>query len=1057
MESKPQFVVYKSSAGSGKTTTLASEYLQIALGKPSRFRNILSTTFTNNAAAEMKERILLYLQEIIDEKAGDKSNEILSSIRENTGMDEAEFRAKAKRLLESILHQYGDFAVSTIDSFFQRILRSFAFDLHLSMQYNIELEEDSIVAAVFEQLIDKIGKDDYLTRIFLEYTKQKLFSEERIELEKDIREKIRFLFKDEIEIQVEKLQELRKEDFVRIAAQNFEVLQKIRSEFIQRYENAIDKIQKAGLDHDDFKGKEKSGLLSHFIRCASPDWERAVHPTNTMQKNIDEMDIFHASVHLDAGKIALREDLINAYTENMQFAEDNFKEYIIRNAINKEIWYLAVMKEIQQIMQEYKKEENIVHISDTYKIIKSIIENEPSPYIYERVGEYFQHFLIDEFQDTSFLQWQSFLPLLENSLANGKRNIVVGDAKQSIYRWRNSNASQFIRLPEIENPDNNPLTLEREAVLKRAFHCEERIFNYRSKKEIIDFNNALFATLIQTFKEKQVMGELLEEVYADVEQQSPENNEGGCVDIQFFQEESYANLISNKLCPMVKSLLEKGRKKQDIAILCRSNHDGSLIAKALFYEGIDVISSESLLLGNSPKASFIMAVFAFLHNPDNDIAAFEISSYLQKGFLPKNQLKKEEIQQKLQSIENWLSVYDLGEKIMRLFSLEEKADPFTDFLLDYLLELSQNGKNAIADALEWWEEKGRNAGISVSAEMDAVQISTIHKSKGLQYKVLIYAVKDSSNKLTKSDYWYSLDDSYESKVLPLSLQNSLARELPEIEEKYQEEKALSLIDDINLLYVALTRAVEHLILAIPLGKKHQTERFSGIFAKIIMEKQGISYPELSSYTFGNEDISIHNHKAILDSSKEQKKIKEDYILHSFISKDWTNRLEIASRISREETSERFAQARKGSLLHEALSYLYQPEDIEPTMLKLVRQGLINTDESADIQRVLEILCTDPRSKDFYNPAYTSFNEKEIISPISFSADQKTIEILKPDRVVFAKEKNIIIDYKTGKELAAHKQQLEKYKNALSAINITNIETYLIYINLEDISLDIIKT
>ncbi len=1054
MDSTKQFIVYKSSAGSGKTTTLASEYLQIALVKPARFRNILSTTFTNNAAAEMKERILLYLQEILHNGS---NNPILFSIRENLRMGEEEFRAKAKNLLESILHQYGDFAVSTIDSFFQRILRSFAFDLHLSMQYNIELEEDSIVAAVFDQLIDKIGKDDYLTEIFLEYTKQKLFSEERIDLEKDIREKIQFLFKDEIELQVEKLQELRKEDFVRIAAKNFEKLQALRANFIHRYEKIIDKIQKAGLDHEDFKGKKKTGLLSHFIRCASPDWERAVHPTKTMQQNIDEKDILNAAVHLDAEKLALRESLIQAYSDNMQFAEDNFKEYIIRNAINKEIWYLAVMKEIQQIMQEYKKEENIVHISDTYKIIKDIIENEPSPYIYERVGEYFQHYLIDEFQDTSFLQWQSFLPLLENSLANGHRNILVGDAKQSIYRWRNSDASQFIRLPEIDNPENNLLTKQREAMLKNAFRCEQRIFNYRSKKEIIDFNNEFFSRIIHSFNENKTISEVLENVYADVEQQSPKNNEGGCVDLHFFQEESFPNLINIHICEMVKSLLEKGRKKQDIAILCRSNFDGSQIAKALFYEGIDVISSESLLLGNSPKAGFIMAVFAFIHNPDNEIAAFEISSYINKGFLPEDQLTKEEIQKQLQSIQNWLSIYDLAEKIIRLFSLEEKADPFTDFLLDYLLELSQNGKNAVADALEWWEEKGRNAGISVSAEMDAVQISTIHKSKGLQYKIVIYAIKDSSNKLTKSDYWYSLNENYESKVLPLSLQNSLAREIPEIKEKYEEEKAFSLVDDINLLYVALTRAVEQLILAVPLGKKQQTDRFSGILSNMIMEKQGIAFSDLSTYSFGNQEISIHNKKAKLHSSEEGKESKQDYILDRFISNDWTNRLKIASRISREETSERFAQARKGSLLHEALSYIHTIEDIDIAIKQLMEKGLTSKDESIEIRNILELLCSDDRSKDFFNPAYTSFNEKEIIAPFIDSSNNNAIEILKPDRVIFTKEKNIIIDYKSGKELDSHKQQLEKYKKALNAMNIKDIESFLIYIDMEQMSFEIVKT
>jgi ATP-dependent exoDNAse (exonuclease V) beta subunit len=1045
MKNKKNFIVYNSSAGSGKTSTLVSEYLQIALANPYSFRNILCTTFTNNASAEMKDRILGYVKIIISGEKNDITDRIIKKTINETNLSVKQIKANAERLLQLILHKYADFSVSTIDSFFQKILRSFAFDLNLSLQFNLELDSDTIVSNVFDQLIEKIGEDKFLTKIFSKYTSNKAKSEERISLEKDIREKINYLFKDEIDIELEKIAHIKKEDFIIIAESNLKKFIEIDKTLKNMFLEAISLIEKASLDHDDFKGKSRGGLLSHFTKCAQGDWSKASSPTNTTIKNIEEEDIFNASLSMNANLLMLRTNLINIFNDSIEFANDNMEEYIIRKNIHKEIWYLAVIKEIHQIMLEYKEEEEIVHISDTYKIIKNIVDKEPTPFIYERVGEYYKHFLIDEFQDTSVLQWHSFLPLIENSLASGYKNIVVGDAKQSIYRWRNSDAGQFSSLPNVFNPEENVLLKERERSLIANYQKETLGTNYRSKTEIVEFNNAFFSHLIEELSDHNILEAQLKNIYAEIKQKARNDNSGGCVDIHFFKEKKFSDIVPDEVVAIVEKLIQSGRTKKDIAILTRSNKDGSKIAKALFYKGIDVISSDSLFLGSSPKVNFILAVLSFLHNNKNAIATYEISSFLSQSFLPEKQIPVTDIKQKLSSLNNHLSVYDLGEKIIRLFQLNQKSDPFTQFLLDHLLDLSQNTKNSISDVIEWWEEKGKTTSISVPDEMDAVKISTVHKSKGLQYKIVIFPIKDQNNKLTKPERWLNLGDNYETPVVPIDIGRKENQNIDKTQILHIQEKADTEIDNINTLYVAMTRAAEQMILLVPLPKNIKEDKFTGIFNSFAMQDEAYS-EESSSIVFGNKSISTtsaDNIKLITNSNKNN---VNKITLENFISNDWRNKIAIGSIMEKTQESESLKKARKGTIIHKGLSYIETEKDIEKSIQSLVSEGLISESEKEDVRLLFEKVCQHKDLKFAFESHIINYNEKELIN------GEKNI--LKPDRVVF--EENIIsvIDYKTGEEHPEHQEQINRYKETIQEIDSREINTLLVYINEENLSITV---
>ena len=514
MEDK-NFTIYKSSAGSGKTFTLVKEYLALALNDaakpPQSYKHILAVTFTNKAAAEMKERIIKALKELAEDDYSTISSgtrTMLAALKEHKKLnavkkvDDVTIRMRSKNILTAILHNYSDFAIGTIDSFVQKVVRTFAFDLKIPMSFDIEMDDDKLLTQAIDLLLAQIGNDEKLTKALIEFTESKTDEEKSWHIENDLKLFAKNLLTEEGSVYIDKLKNLTIDDFFGIKDSLTIELKKFEI-FINSCGNeGLEIIKRGGVEHEKFAGGA-NGIGKYFTYLFEIRIDKLT-PTATVQKNIDSENWYSGKASKDdkASIDAIAGALKNIFTKATEYVEKYKSEYIVFSLINKNIYSLAVLNEIEKLLNEYKAENNILHISEFNKMIAKIVMNEPIPFIYERLGEKYNNYLIDEFQDTSVLQFQNLLPLIDNSLATGHFTMLVGDGKQAIYRWRGGEVEQFAMLPEIFKHNNNELVLERQKALIRNHNPEVLKNNFRSKREVIEFNNSLFRFLGNTLNEK---------------------------------------------------------------------------------------------------------------------------------------------------------------------------------------------------------------------------------------------------------------------------------------------------------------------------------------------------------------------------------------------------------------------------------------------------------------------------------------------------------------------------------------------------------------------------
>ena len=443
------FIVYKSSAGSGKTFTLVKEYLTLVLVQPSLFRHVLAITFTNKAANEMKQRILSSLIEMAECEKFEDSNAVkflLPVIIEETGLTKETIQKNSKKVLELILHNYSDFGVSTIDSFVHKIIRSFAFDLHLPLNFEVELQTDELLSKVIDLLLNQVGSNENLTKLMVEFVQTRAEDDKNWNIEKDLFEVSKSLLKEDSQVFIEKLNELSIDDFLKINRDMIKSVRQFEKTLSKFGKEAIQIIESRGVPVEAFY-YGKRGIVTYFNRFASKNFEN-IFPNNYILKTIEEDKWFSgkATDHDKDDINEIKDSLIQIYTQIIGFVDGQYEKYITYSEIIKNLYPVAILSTIEKLMTEYKSENNIVLISEFNKRISEVVLAEPVPFVYERVGEKYQHFLVDEFQDTSILQWQNLLPLIDNSLASANKNLVVGDGKQAIYRWRNGEVEQFARL-----------------------------------------------------------------------------------------------------------------------------------------------------------------------------------------------------------------------------------------------------------------------------------------------------------------------------------------------------------------------------------------------------------------------------------------------------------------------------------------------------------------------------------------------------------------------------------------------------------------------------------
>lgn len=1030
------FVVYRSSAGSGKTFTLVKEYLRLSLADPkklnSSYKRILAVTFTNKAASEMKQRILDALDQIANQAQMPFTGTLLCSELNITTTD---LKQRAGIVLSQILHHYSDFSIGTIDSFTHKIVKTFAHDLKLPVNFNLEMDVEGFYDKVISTLFNQVGEDEYVSKLLKEFVLNKAEENASWDPERAIKEFSRLLQKENSDDYLQQLKILSTQDLEEIRKQLFDYITHYNFFLKTEGQKAIDLILKNGLSDTDFLYKS-AGPQNFFKKCI----DQSVELENTVKgRTIDAIEK-NQWASKDGNKPVVESitPQLNAIAKELiDFIKENHSYYSLCKLLSTQIYPLLLLKKIEEISNDKKQEERLVFISEFNKNIFELINNEPTPFIYERLGEKYQHYLLDEFQDTSTLQWHNILPLVDNSLSNGWFNLIVGDGKQSIYRWRNANVKQFISLPEIENITENFLIDERSDNLKRNFKEKLLNTNYRSLSTVIDFNNQLFDKL-----SADLLSDEHKKIYLN-QKQNHKHDTSGLVTINTgkVDKEELEDLNFSLIKQHIKNAINSNFEYRDICIIVRKNTHGNSIADFLIENKIPVVSSDSLLLKNNLEINTVISYLNYLSNSDDKVSATAVVNYLlqtkkisNKQFTSGNQKLAKNIP--LFEVLNKFgislpntdvslnNIFDHCLTIINALELNIKGYPYLRFFLDEVNEYLITKNSNISSFCEWWKTRSQKASLIIPANTNAVKIMTIHASKGLEFPVVIVPFCNS-NYYRANDNWVNIKN--EKVKLPVAAINFTSKvKNAGFEKEYIAEEQEQILENLNLLYVAFTRASErlHIISAYSNNSKTLISNWlENYLSNNFKEKE----PNLYVIGESNNKQLHHNKESLGYFNLEPLK---------FDTSSNLVQIKAAHLINSEDTED---AKEMGIIIHWILSKIKTANELAESINNALLEGLINSSQINSITEKLQKLLTHPELKNYYSENKNYKIETEIAT--------FTGEILRPDRIILEGNTATIIDYKTGKENnKKYFKQLTKYQEALINMGYNRVKSLLVYID-----------
>ncbi|WP_379926015.1 UvrD-helicase domain-containing protein [Mariniflexile jejuense] len=1031
------FTIYNASAGSGKTFTLVKEYLKILFKSNNlqQFKRILAITFTNKAVAEMKERIIKTLKTFSDDAIFEKSDTMFETICKELQMAPKELHEKSKILLNTILHNYAAFDISTIDRFTHKLIRTFAYDLKLPLNFEVELDQDALLNEAVDSLIAKAGTDADLTKVLVEFAIEKADDDKSWDVAFDFN-KIAKLLTNENDIPfIETLKDKTLDDFKNLKIQLKNDIKTTENAIVEASKSLLTLFEEAGLEFNDFS----SGYLpKHFQKLANKNFD--VTFGNKWQDDIENNTLYPKRVTPEIASIIdqLQPQIAQAFNLTKQ-AIFHLK---FSKAFYKNTTPLSVLNAINNELNLLKLDQNKMLISEFNSIISNEITNQPTPFIYERLGEKFKHYFIDEFQDTSTMQWKNLMPLLDNSLAtNTGSTMLVGDAKQAIYRWRGGKAEQFIDLfnqtaKPFPNSNQNVNTLD---------------FNFRSFKEVVIFNNGFFNYLATQVFSNEAYRNLYENA-----NQNTTKTEQGYVELSFLnieKDDDRDEQFCENVLKTIEKCIENDFEYKDICILVRKKKEGVAIANYLSEKNIRIISSETLLIYNAPEVTFINNVLSLLIQPKNNEIKVAILNFLATKFKIENkhdffsQHISLSTSQLFKSFESFniqinshqllqLPLFDLVETIVRSFSLVEKSNAYIQFYLDVVLDFSQKKGSNISGFIEYFDKKKNNLSIVSPVGQNAVQIMTIHKSKGLEFPVVIfpYADLDIYRELEPKE-WFPIN-----KNIYKGFSHTLLNFNKDFEnfgaiglEIFNNHKSEQELDNINLLYVTLTRAVEQLyiISSTETASKGDVsiKKYSGLFINYL-QHLGIWNDSESVYFFGNQ-----KRESEPEITSTENTIQTEFISTSKESQN----IKVVTKSGMLWDTNQEEAIEKGNLIHNIMAKIKTKDDVEIAVFSYVNTAIISNTQAEKLQKIITKIVNHPSLEMYYNSTQTIYNERDIIA--------KEGVILRPDRVVLTTENDaILIDYKTGAEDKKHTQQLQSYEDVLLEMNIRIKKKILVYIN-----------
>lgn len=1058
--------VYKASAGSGKTHRLTAEYLCLLFSSPYAYRHILAVTFTNKATDEMKTRIIDELANLATGRAS-AYTDLLSA---EYGLNEEQVRKEARDVLVNILHDYSSFSVSTIDRFFQQTMRAFTREIGLGGGYNVELDTDKVLGKAIDDMLYDLERSD--NKMLLDWLIR--FSEEKIEngetwnIRSDIQSLSSEIFKESYKVYSDKVQAdiSDKELMTDYKDILFAIIRNFEKASQQTGEKALNIMSRYGLRPDDFKGGSRSPFFN-FLKWANGD---IFEPSNPFRALADDISNWYtAKTPTD-----IRNRIEDAYPElNICVCDiivhyDNSRIYQTAYEINRYFFTLGILGDVDKKIRENAAENNIMLISDTTELLNRIIEGNESPFIYEKVGLRISNYMIDEFQDTSGMQWQNFLPLVRDSLAAGNKNFIVGDVKQSIYRWRNSD---WKLLDE---------QLDRDFRMEGINH-ETLNTNWRSSRNVVAFNNAIFsigAELLQETYNKPLEGidderlqpffSRITKAYNELGQQLPDEQREnqGYVKVNFIDTEEYVwqDYVLEQLPKQIEELQDKGYKLKDIAILVRTKKEGADVANRLLeYKSLhadsgyryDIISDEALFVNNSKSIKLVVALLKYLHNPlDSSLKALAVYEYfkysnqlnpeeaLQKYFSAKDELP-DNITNELRRIRE-LPLYEMTEEIFELFrdAMEENEQVYIQSFLDMVLDFTIRQSSDLDAFLKWWDETGVNKTIFTPDGQDAIRIMTIHKSKGLGFNVVLipFCNWEIDHRLTTILWCHPQMDPFNRlHLVPVKYSQKLKNTIFDYE--YFDERLHAFIDNLNILYVAFTRAKNELIAFAPKPKREEINNISSLLlASIKSSKECMDERlDLALSKHMDEEAGIFevgkDYKPV--SKEKQGRVDEIYVESlSSVSFDERIKLLLKNKYYFSDTGQRDY----GTLMHEVVSKVHTVQDIENAVEEYHIAGDITREQKTALSDLLQQYLANPVVSPWYSGEYKVLNEVQILQPKgTFS---------RPDRVMIKDSRVIVIDYKFGeKEDRRYLRQVKYYADQIRRMGYDDVKGYICYITL----------